>query len=72
MRSHHIAPSLAHATQFGLAHQPFNSIVINTQPHVEQLSLHTDTPLGPIAHHMDLPNAFRHDSVVDAALTGCA
>jgi hypothetical protein len=63
---------LPNATQFGLAHQPFNSLVIDTQTHVAQLSLHTGTPVGAIAHNVDLPNALRHDSVVDAALTGWA
>ncbi len=72
VRGHHKAPSPAHATQFGLAHQPFNSLVIDTQTHVAQLSLHTGTPVGAIAHNVDLSNALRHDSVIDAALTGWA
>lgn len=72
VRGHHIAPSPAHTTQFGLAHQPFNSLVIDTQPHVPQLSLYTGTPVGAIAHQMDLANAPGYGSVVNATLTGWA
>jgi len=70
LRRHHAASTSAHTWNVRQFHQPFNAFLIHAKPYVTKLSLHTVASIGSIAHDVNLANMFRHDSSLDAALTG--
>ena len=68
LRGHHETSAPAHTPQACHAHQAFNTLVIDTMPHVPKLSLHPGTPIGVVACGVNLPNTLGHDLIAQTAL----
>jgi hypothetical protein len=63
---HNLPPTPTQALEVCQLHQPLNTFVIHTQPHVAQLRVHTGSPVGALAHGMNGANALNHDALIDA------